>query len=317
MSVWRCLWTFAGQGSSLKSMDRLEAMSLLVTSAKEGSFSAAGRMLGITLPTISRKVAELERHLKTRLLVRSGRRLSLTEAGQFYVEACRDILSQVSEAESRVSGEYSVPQGEMTVTAPVAFGRLHVVPVVNQFLAAFPEITIRLHLTDRLINLVDDKVDLAVRIGELPNTRQTAIRVGSLRRVVCGSPKYLAKYGTPQTPEDLVRHMCVTFSTIHSGISWLFASGGKQKKVISPTCRLHINSAEAAVDAAIASIGITNVLSYQAAQAVAEGRLQLILRDFEPAAIPVHLLHARKGRLPLKMRRFLEFATPAIRRSLV
>jgi DNA-binding transcriptional LysR family regulator len=298
-------------------MDRLEAMSLLVTSAEEGSFSAAGRMLGITLPTISRKVAELERHLKTRLLVRSGRRLSLTEAGQMYVEACRGILSQVSEAESRVSGEYSVPQGEMTVTAPVAFGRLHVVPVVNQFLAAFPEITIRLHLTDRVINLVDDKVDLAVRIGELPDTRQTAIRVGSVRRVVCGSPKYLAKYGTPQTPEDLVRHMCVTFSTIHSGISWLFSAGGRQRRVISPTCRLHINSAEAAVDAAIASIGITNVLSYQAAQAITEGRLQLILRDFEPAAIPVHLLHARKGRLPLKMRRFLELATPAIRRSLV
>jgi DNA-binding transcriptional LysR family regulator len=298
-------------------MDRLEAMSLLVTSAKQGSFSAAGRELGITLPTISRKVAELERHLKTRLFVRSGRRLSLTEAGQMYVEACREILSQVSEAESRVSGEYSMPLGELTVTAPVAFGRLHLVPVVNQFLAAFSEIAIRMNLTDRLINLVDDKVDLAVRIGELPDTRQVAIRVGSIRRVVCGSPKYLAKYGTPQTPEDLVRHMCVTFSTIHSGISWLFSSDGRKKKVISPTCRLHINSAEAAVDAAIASIGITNVLSYQAAQAVAEGKLQVILGDFEPAAIPVHLLHARKGRLPLKMRRFLDFATPAIRRSLL
>jgi DNA-binding transcriptional LysR family regulator len=210
-----------------------------------------------------------------------------------------------------------MPRGELIVTAPVAFGRLHLVPVVNQFLAAFPEITIRMNLTDRVINLVDDKVDLAVRIGELANTRQVAIRVGALRRVVCGSPKYLAKFGTPQTPEDLVRHMCVTFSTIHSGISWLFSSGGRPKKVISPTCRLHINSAEAAVDAAVASIGITNVLSYQAAQAVADGKLQVILRDFEPAAIPVHLLHSRKGRLPLKMRRFLDFATPAIRHSLL
>jgi DNA-binding transcriptional LysR family regulator len=258
----------------------------------------------------------LERHLNTRLFVRAGRRLSLTEAGQMYVEACREILSQVSEAESRVSGEYRMPRGELTVTAPGAFGRLHLVPVVNQFLAAFPEITIRMNLTDRVINLVDDKVDVALRIGELPSTRQVAIRVGSIRRVVCGSPKYFANYGTPQTPEDLVRHMCVTFSTIHSGISWLFSSGGRPKKVISPTCRLHINSAEAAVDAAIAGIGMTNVLSYQAAQAVAEGKLQVILRDFEPAAIPVHLLHSRKGRLPLKMRRFLDFATPAIRRSL-
>jgi DNA-binding transcriptional LysR family regulator len=296
-------------------MDRLEAMSLLVSSAEAGSFSAAGRKLGVALPTISRKVADLEAHLKTRLLVRSGRRLGLTEAGVAYVEACRRILKEITEAESHASGEYDVPRGELTVTAPVVFGRLHVLPVVCEFLAAFDEIRVRMALTDRNLNLVDDQIDMAVRIGELPDNRQIATRVGAVRRVVCGSPAYFATHGVPQTPEDLVRHQCVTFSRIHSGVSWLFASRGGTRRVVPATCRLHVNSGEAAVAAAVAGLGVTNVISYQAARAVKEGKLELILTDYEPAPIPVHLLHSTKGRLPYKMRRFLEFAAPRIRRS--
>ena len=298
-------------------MDRLEAMSLLVASAQEGSFSAAGRKLGVPLPTISRKVADLEAHLKTRLLVRSGRKLGLTEAGVAYVESCRRILQEISEAESRASGEYNVPRGELTVTAPVVFGRLHILPVVCEFLAAFTEIQVRMTLTDRNLSLVEDQIDMAVRIGELPDNRQIATRVGAVRRVVCGSPAYFAAHGVPQTPEDLVRHLCVTFSRIHTGISWLFAWRGGARRVISPSCRLYVNSGEAAVAAAIAGVGVTNVLSYQAAQAVKEGKLELILTDYQPAPIPVHLLHSKKGRLPYKMRHFLDFAAPRIRRSLL
>jgi DNA-binding transcriptional LysR family regulator len=297
-------------------MDRLEAMSLLVSSAEAGSFSAAGRKLGVPLPTISRKVADLEAHLKTRLLVRSGRKLGLTEAGVAYVEACRRILKEITEAESRASGEYNVPRGELTVTAPVVFGRLHILPVVCEFLAAFAEIQVRMALTDRNLSLVDDQIDMAVRIGELPDNRQIATRVGTVRRVVCGSPSYFATHGVPQTPEDLVRHACITFSGIHSGVSWLFASIGGARRVITPSCRLYVNSGEAAVAAAVAGVGMTNVISYQAAQAVKEGKLRLILIDYEPPPIPVHLLHSKKGRLPYKMRRFLEFAAPRIRRSL-
>jgi DNA-binding transcriptional LysR family regulator len=298
-------------------MDRLEAMALLVSSAQEGSFSAAGRKLGVSLPTISRKVAELEAHLKTRLLVRSGRKLIMTEAGVAYVEACRRILRDVTEAESRASGEYNVPRGELTVTAPVVFGRLHILPVVCEFLAAFTEIKVRMTLTDRNLSLVEDRIDVAVRIGELPDNSQIATRVGSVRRIVCGSPAYFATHGVPQTPDDLVRHLCITFSGIHSGVSWLFASKGGARRVVSPLCRLYVNSGEAAVAAAIAGVGITNVISYQAAQAVREGKLQLILTEYEPVAIPVHVLHAKKGRLPLKMRQFLEFAAPRIRKSLL
>src|ERR1700733_10233632 len=177
----RVLWQSAiPPVSEVKTMDRLEAMSLLVSSAEAGSFSAAGRKLGVALPTISRKVADLEAHLKTRLLVRSGRRLGLTEAGVAYVEACRRILKEITEAESHASGEYDVPRGELTVTAPVVFGRLHVLPVVCEFLAAFDEIRVRMALTDRNLNLVDDQIDMAVRIGELPDNRQIATRVGTV-----------------------------------------------------------------------------------------------------------------------------------------
>jgi DNA-binding transcriptional LysR family regulator len=298
-------------------MDRLEAMALLVSSAEEGSFSAAGRKLGVSLPTISRKVAELEEHLKTRLLVRSGRKLVMTDAGVAYVDACRQILSDVKEAESRATGEYSVPRGELSVTAPVVFGRLHILPVVCEFLAAFAEIKVRMTLTDRNLSLVEDQIDMAVRIGELADNSQIATRVGSVRRVVCGSPAYFATHGAPQIPEELVGHVCITFTGIHSGVSWLFASNGSARRVISPMCRLYVNSGEAAVAAAIAGVGITNVISYQAAQAVREGKLQIILAEYEPVAIPVHMLHSKKGRLPFKMRHFLEFAAPRIRKSLL
>lgn len=297
-------------------MDRLEAMALLVAATEEGSFSAAARKLGVPLPTLSRKVAELEAHLKTRLLIRSGRKLALTEAGIAYVEACRRILEEVGEAESRASGEYSVPRGELSITAPTVFGRLHVLPVINEFLASFREITVRLSLTDRVLNLTEDHIDMAVRIGELPDSRQVATRVGSIRRIVCGSPAYFAAHGVPQTPEELGNHLCVTFSAIHSGVSWVFASPGRPRKVMSPLCRLQVDSGEAAVDAAVAGVGITNVLSYQAAAAVKAGKLQVILTHYEPAPLPVHLLHSRKGRLPFKMRRFIDFAAPRIRSSL-
>ena len=181
-------------------MDRLEAMSFLVASAEAGSFSAAGRRLGVPLPTISRKIADLEAHLKTQLLVRSTRRLSLTEAGTAYIAACKRILEQVDEAESQAAGEYTVPRGTLTMTAPVVFGRLHVVPIVNEFLAKFPQINVHLTLSDYTISLVDEHIDLAVRVGALPDSTLVAMKVGEIRRVVCGSPAYLAATARPKRP---------------------------------------------------------------------------------------------------------------------
>ena len=190
-------------------------------------------------------------------------------------------------------------------------------PVVSEFLNQFNEINVRMTLSDRNANLVDDQIDVAVRIGELPDSTLVATRVGSIRRVVCGSPAYLAAHGTPKRPEDLVSHMCVTLSAISSGLSWTFATkGGKAATAVRPLCRLYINTAEAAIDAAVAGVGLTSVLSYQVVQAVHDGRLRIVLEDHEPGPIPVHLIHAGRSLLPLKMRSFLEFAAPRLRKSL-
>jgi DNA-binding transcriptional LysR family regulator len=297
-------------------MDRLEAMSILVASAEAGSFSAAGRQLGVPLPTISRKVADLEAHLNTQLLVRSTRKLSLTEAGLAYVAACKRILEQVDEAESQASGEYTVPRGTLAMTAPIVFGRLHVVPVVNEFLARFPQINVYLTLSDHTIDIVDEHIDLAVRVGALPDSTLVATKVGEIRRVVCGSPDYFAAHGVPKTPDDLADHMCVTFTALASGMTWIFNPRGKPAKGVRPYCRLKINTAEAAIDAAIAGVGVTNVLSYQVARAVAAGKLRLVLQDYEPDPSPVHLVHAGQKILPLKLRRFTEFAASRLRKSL-
>ncbi|MER9758228.1 LysR family transcriptional regulator [Mesorhizobium sp. M0166] len=297
-------------------MDRLEAMSILIASAEAGSFSAAGRQLGVPLPTISRKVADLEAHLNTQLLVRSTRKLSLTEAGLAYVAACKRILEQVDEAESQAAGEYTVPRGTLAMTAPIVFGRLHVVPVVNEFLARFAQINVQLTLSDHTINIVDEHVDLAVRVGALPDSTLVATKVGEIRRVVCGSPGYFAAHGVPKTPDDLADHMCVTFTALASGMTWIFNPRGKATKGVRPYCRLRINTAESAIDAAIAGVGVTNVLSYQVARAVAAGKLRLVLQDYEPDPIPVHLVHAGHAILPLKLRRFTEFAASRLRKSL-
>ncbi|MBZ9856357.1 LysR family transcriptional regulator [Mesorhizobium sp. CA13] len=297
-------------------MDRFEAMSILVASAEAGSFSAAGRQLGVPLPTISRKVADLEAHLNTQLLVRSTRKLSLTETGLAYVAACKRILEQVEEAESHAAGEYTVPRGTLTMTAPIVFGRLHVVPVVNEFLARFPQINVHLTLSDHTINIVDEHIDLAVRVGALPDSTLVATKVGEIRRVVCGSPDYFAAHGVPKMPEDLAYHMCVTFTALASGMTWIFNPRGKATKGVRPFCRLKINTAEAAIDAAIAGVGVTNVLSYQVARVVAAGQLRLILEDYEPDPIPVHLVHPGQANLPLKLRCFTEFAASRLRKSL-
>jgi DNA-binding transcriptional LysR family regulator len=292
-------------------------MSLLVASVETGSFSAAGRKLGMPLPTVSRKIADLEARLKTRLLVRSTRKLSLTDAGAAYVASCKHILELVDEAEAQASGEYSVPRGELTLSAPVVFGRLHVLPVVNDFLADFSEINVRMTLTDRNVNLIDDHIDMAVRVGNLPDSTMMTTAVGSIRRVVVVSPAYLAAHGRPKTPGDLEKHMCVSFSILATGPTWTFAQSGEgQDKSVRPNARLSVNTAEAAIDAAIAGVGLTNVLSYQVARHVREGKLKIVLQNHEPAPIPVHILHAGQGQLPLKMRRFLEFAAPRLRRSL-
>jgi DNA-binding transcriptional LysR family regulator len=296
-------------------MDRLEAMSIVLAVVEAGSLSAAARQLGIPLATVSRKVSDLETHLRTRLLNRSSRRITLTEAGRSYVAACKRILEDVEEAERSASGEYSAPKGDLTITAPIVFGRLHVLPIVVEFLAAYREIDVRIMLADRDANLLEDYVDLAVRIGELPDSSLVAARVGSIRRVVCGSPAYFTERGMPTSPGDLGTHDCITFEGLMSPRAWSFARG-KSDVSVAIHSRLSVNTAEAAIDAAIAGVGVTRVLSYQIADAARAGRLVVALQEFEPAPWPVNLVYAGQGRLPLKLRAFLDFAAPRLKARL-
>lgn len=292
-------------------MDRLDAMSLLLTVVEAGSLSAAGRRLGMPLATVSRRLSDLETRLNTRLLDRSGRRAGLTDAGRAYAEACRRILGEVDEAERAAAGEYSTAKGELVITAPIVFGRLHMTPVVVDFLKAYPDIDLRLVLADRVLNLAEERIDLALRIGALPESSLVAVRVGRVRPVVCAAPAYLAARGSPGTPEDLNRHDGITFEGMAAGYSWRFG-----KIDAHPRIRLSAATAEVAVQAAVAGVGITRVLSYQAAEALASGALERVLQAAEPEPWPVSLVYAARPLLPLKLRAFLDFAAPRLRERL-
>jgi DNA-binding transcriptional LysR family regulator len=297
-------------------MDRLDAMSVFVAVAESGSLSGASRNLGIPLPTVSRKLAELETHLGTRLFIRSTRKLALTDAGAAYLPACKRILEQIRDAERTASGEYLSPRGDLVVTAPIVFGRLHVLPVINEFLASYPEIDVRLVLSDRNVHLIDDRVDLAVRIGALQDSNMIATRVTSVRRVVCASPAFLASVGAPKVPADLSKLACITFDSFTSSATWSFvAPGSRTERAVPIHSRLSVNTAEAAIDAAVAGVGLTRVLSYQAAKAVAENKLKIVLAKYEPDALPVNLVHLGPGLLPFKTRAFLDFVAARLRKQ--
>jgi DNA-binding transcriptional LysR family regulator len=298
-------------------VDRLEAMSLLVSVVESGSLSAAGRKLGMPLPTVSRKISELEAHLKARLLIRSTRKLVLTDAGAAYVAASKRILEEVGEAEGAASGAYAAPKGDLVVTAPVVFGRLHVLPVIVEFLARWPEINVQLMLADRNLHLIDDHIDIAVRIGALADSALAATRVGSVRRVVCGSPAYFAANGRPKRPEDLSALSAVTFAPFSALEDWIFPGRKSKRELRVPIRpRLSVNTAEAAIDAAAAGVGVTRVLSYQVAQAVSEGRIEIALAEREPAPAPVSLVHSGQGLMPQRARMLLDFAAPRLRARL-
>ena len=296
-------------------MNRLDSMGVLLAVVDAGSLSAAGRKLGMPLATVSRKISELETALSAQLLIRSTRQLTLTDAGRGYVTACRRILDDVQEAERAATGEYSAPRGEMIVTAPVLFGRLHVLPVLVEFLRVYPEVNLRLELGDRVTNILEDHIDLALRIGPLPDSSLIATGLGSIRRVVCASPGYLSEHGRPREPRDLGTHQCISFEFFTPVNSWHFKND--QADLVVPIHpRLVVSTAEAAIDAAVAGVGVTRVLSYQVEPALREGHLELLLQTFEPAPIPVSFVYSNQGRLPLKLRALVDFAAPRLRSRL-
>lgn len=293
-------------------MDRFEAMTVFVAIADGGSLSAAARQLEQPLATVSRKLAQLEAQLKTRLLARSTRRLELTDAGRDYLAAARQILEQVDEAERLAGGAYARPHGQLVISAPVVFGRLHLLPVIVEFLREFPEVDVRLVQADRVVNLLEEHVDMALRIGELADSGLVATRVGAVRRVVCASPAYLAASGRPQAPADLARHACISFEGLMSPRRWAFPT-----ETVDIRSRLTVTTAEAAIAAALAGLGVARVLSYQVAEALHAGTLERLLPEHEPASVPVSLVYPGQGRLPMKCRAFLDYAAPRLRERLL
>ncbi|MGO4171968.1 LysR family transcriptional regulator [Bosea sp. TAF32] len=296
-------------------MNRLESMSIIIAVAEVGSLSAASRKLAMPVATVSRKLAELEAHLNTELFQRSSRQMTLTDAGKSYVEACRRIIEQVEDAEREVSGEYRTPSGDLTVTAPWGLGHLHLLPIASEFLTAYPDIALRLLLTDRVLRPLEDHIDVLIRIGPLADSSMIATRIGSVRLVACASPAYLSARGHPERLEDLSGHDCITIDDFGAPRSWKFIRDNKEvgEQIRS---RLTVNTSEAAVGAAIAGSGIARVMSYKMEAARRAGLLTIVLEAFEPKPMPIHIVYAERKPMPLKLRAFLNWTTPRLKARL-
>ena len=293
-------------------MDRLEAMSVIVAVTDTGSFSAASRRLGMPVATVSRKVADLETSLKAEVFLRSSRRMTLTDSGRDYVEACKRIIEQVEDAERQVSGEYRIPKGDLAVTTPWGLGHTHLLPLAVEFMDAFPEIGLRLLLTDRVVDTVEESIDISIRIGSLPESSMIATRIGSIRLVVCASPAYLAARGYPQTPDQISEHDCIAINPVASPNAWNFRKG-KRECLVPIRSRLCVNTSEAAVIAAISGAGLTRVMSYKMDAAKRAGTLELVLEAFEPEPLPIHIVYSPRKPVPLKLRVFLDWVTPRLK----
>jgi DNA-binding transcriptional LysR family regulator len=295
--------------------DRLDVLTIFVAVAERQSFAEAARQLSRSPASVTRAVAALEERLQTRLFNRTTRSVALTDAGVRYLDSCRRLLATYGELEAVTFAERVEPRGWINVTAPVMFGRLHVLPLVRSFLSDYPQVDVRLLLLDRVVSLVDEGLDLGVRIGQLPDSSLQAVRVGQVRRVVCASPQYIARNGVPVTPRDLGSHSVVACTAVTPiPDRWSFhRPGGVTSVAITP--RLVVNTTAAAVDAALDSLGLTCILSYQAEPHAAAGRLQTVLVEYEPPPTPIHIVRPEGRHLPAKVRLFLDHVAEGLRRK--
>jgi DNA-binding transcriptional LysR family regulator len=290
-------------------MDRIDNVAVFAEVADRGSFAKAARHLNRSPAAVTRAVAELEARLGVRLLNRTTRAVSVTEPGQRFLAGARRVLADLTEIEQAAIGQGIAPRGELRLTAPIVFGRRHVLPLVTDFLTQFPEVSVRLALFDRPVDLVEEGIDAAIRIGTLGNTSAIATRVGALRRVVVAAPVYLNRRGIPKAPRDIATHDTIAFLGMDGVERWVFAGGVEAP--IKP--RLIVNTAEAAVDAAVSGFGITRMLSYQAADALSDKLLVRLLRDHEGDEIPVHVVYPDGRHPPPKLRAFLDALVPQLR----
>jgi DNA-binding transcriptional LysR family regulator len=292
-------------------MDRLQAMKVFIKVVETGGFAGAARHLHMSPPAVTRAVASLEEAIGTRLFIRTTRAVKLTEAGTRYAEDCRRILGEIDEAEAAAAGSHATPNGTLIVTAPLMFGQIYVLPVLHEYLQLHEAVTVRALFVDRLVNIIEEGVDVAVRIGHLPDSGYRALPVGLVRRVVCGSPAYFEKHSVPREPADLAGHQIIAASSAWSGVEWLFGRDRKMTVTVHP--RLFCSNNEAAIASAAAGHGLTRVLSYQVGPALREGRLKTVLSEFEEEPLPIHVVYPEGRRASAKVRTFVELAVERLR----
>ena len=286
-------------------MDRIDAMQAFVAVADLRGFAPAARKLGLSASGVTRLIAALEDRLGARLLQRTTRSVALTDAGARYLERARRILADVEEAEGAAEGEHSLPRGRLVVSAPVGFGRLHVAAVMSEYLKRHPEVSADLRLSDLMINLVEEGVDAAVRIGHLADSSLVARHVGEMRRIVVASPGYLKAHGEPRSPEAIASHQTIQFSAMSPQADWRFVRNGEEVRV-APVARLTTNSSDAAIQYAAEDGGLTRVLAFQAAEAIKIGALKIVLAKFEQPPLPIHIVYPTSRLLSAKVRTFID-----------
>lgn len=290
-------------------MDRWQAMRIVVKVAETGSFAEAARALHLSAPAVTRAVSALERLVRASLFVRTTRSVKLTEAGSRYVEDCRRILSDIAEAEAAAGGLYATPSGTLAVTASVVFGQRYVLPILHEYLATYPTMRANAVFLDRQVNIVEEGIDVAVRIGHLPDSGFSAIPVGAVRRVVCGAPAYFARHGVPATPADLRKHRIIASTGAWASPEWRFARNQR----VTIEAWLQCNTNEAAIASAVAGSGLTRVLHYQIGPALQAGQLQIVLADHEEPALPIHVLYPEGRHAPAKVKAFVDLAVSRLR----
>lgn len=287
-------------------MDRLQTLEVFIAVADAGGFAAGARTLGLSPPSVTRGINALEQRLGARLFTRTTRRMRLTDVGLAYLEDARQIIAQLRAADDAASGAATTPVGQLRITCPSEFGRIYVVPIVTDFLDAYSDVTADVLMVDRIVNLVEEGFDLAVRIGPLPASSLSAVRVGEVRRVLCGAPAYLSSQGIPEAPDDLRAHRLVTISSVSPSTSWRF--GAELQHEVTVSSRLVVNSVAAGLEVARQGWGLCRALSYQIGPDLHSGILQTVLEEYEPAPLPVHLVHVEGRRAVAKVRSFIEFA---------
>lgn len=290
-------------------MDRWQVMRIFVKVAETASFAEAARHLQMSAPAVTRAVASLEEIIGARLFIRTTRSVKLTDAGSGYFEDCRRILAEIAEAEAAAAGTYATPTGTLTVTAAAMFGNMYVLPILTEYLDTYPTMLGRSLFVDRLVNIVEEGADVAVRIGHLPDSGFTAIRVGSVRRVICGSPAYFEKHGVPRTPADLKDHRIAASTGAWSSPEWRFANDQR----VTVQSSLQCNTNDAVISAAVSGWGLTRVVHYQIGPALLEGRLQIVLADCEEPPLPIHVLYPEGRHSPAKVRAFVDLAVARLR----